>query len=116
MQITSPLDARRGSAAPERTLVQRMAALKRANEIRTARAQLKRDVKAGKVQVRDVLLEPPAYVESMKVFGLLLAAPKLGRVKVDKILQLSRVSPSKTVGGLSMRQRTDVASMSRRSR
>jgi hypothetical protein len=102
--------------APSRTLTQRMAALKRANEIRTARAQLKRDVKAGKVQARDVLLEPPEWAGSMKVFDLLIAVPKYGRVRVNKILQLARVSPSKTLGGLSRRQRSDVASMLRRSR
>ena len=37
-----------GVAAPERSLVQRMEALERANEIRTRRAQLKRDLKGGR--------------------------------------------------------------------
>ena len=35
-------------AAPERSLVQRMEALQRANDIRSRRAQLKRDLKAGR--------------------------------------------------------------------
>jgi hypothetical protein len=102
--------------APERSLDQRMDALRRANEIRTARAQLKRDLKAGRESIHDLLLEPPEYVETAKVFDLLLAVPKYGRVKVNKILQLARVSPSKTVGGLSQRQRAAVVSMLRRSR
>jgi hypothetical protein len=34
--------------APERTLEQRMTALKGANVIRSARAQLKKDIKAGR--------------------------------------------------------------------
>jgi hypothetical protein len=34
-------------------------------------------------------------------------------VKVDKILKVCRVSPSKTVGGLSDRQRAELASMMR---
>jgi hypothetical protein len=102
------------SAAPERSLVQRMEALQRANEIRTKRAALKRDLKAGKVSIHDLLLEPPEYVHSAKVFDLLLAVPKYGRVKVNKVLQLCRISPSKTIGGLSPRQRTELVSMLRR--
>ena len=39
------------TAAPERSLVQRMEALQRANEIRTKRASLKRDLKAGRVSI-----------------------------------------------------------------
>ena len=51
-------------AAPERSLVQRMDALQRANEIRTRRAQLKRDLKGGRVSIHDLLLEPAsAHVE-----------------------------------------------------
>jgi hypothetical protein len=102
------------TAAPERSLVQRMEALQRANEIRTKRATLKRDLKAGKVSIHDLLLEPPDYVHSAKVFDLLLAVPKYGRVKVNKVLQLCRISPSKTIGGLSQRQRAELVSMLRR--
>ena len=74
-------------AAPERSLVQRMEALQRANEIRTRRAQLKRDLKGGRQSIHDLLLEPPEYVETAKVFDMLLAVPKYGRVKVNKVLQ-----------------------------
>ena len=101
-------------AAPERSLDQRMEALKRANEIRSARAQLKRDLKAGRRSIHDLLLEPPEYVETAKVFDMLLAVPKYGRVKVNKVLQLCRISPSKTIGGLSQRQRAELVSMLRR--
>ena len=95
-------------AAPERSLVQRMEALQRANEIRTRRAQLKRDLKGGRVKIHDLLLEPPAYVETAKVFDMLLAVPKYGHVKVHKILAQCRISPSKTIGGLSERQRREL--------
>jgi len=101
-------------AAPERSLVQRMEALQRANEIRTQRAQLKRDLKAGRRSIHDLLLEPPVYVETAKVVDLLLAVPKYGRVKANKILASCRISPSKTIGGLSPRQRTELVSMLRR--
>ena len=100
--------------APERSLTQRMDALKRANEIRTQRARLKRDLKAGRTQIHGLLLDPPEWLATAKVFDLLLAVPKYGRVKVNKVLVGCRISPSKTIGGLSQRQRTELVSMLRR--
>jgi hypothetical protein len=102
------------SSAPERSLTQRMEALQRANDIRTRRAQLKRDLKGGRVSIQQLLAAPPEYLETAKVFDMLLAVPKYGRVKVNKILQQCRISPSKTIGGLSERQRTELVSLLRR--
>jgi len=101
-------------AAPERSLVQRMEALQRANDIRSRRAQLKRDLKAGRQPIHELLLDPPEYLETAKVFDLMLAVPKYGRVKVNKILSMCRISPSKTIGGLSQRQRTELVELMRR--
>ncbi|MEO8091354.1 MAG: integration host factor, actinobacterial type [bacterium] len=101
-------------AVPERTGAQRMRALGKANEIRSARAQLKRDLKAGKTKIEKLLLDPPEYVLSAKVFDMILAVPKYGRVKANKILTQCRISPSKTIGGLSERQRTELVHMLRR--
>ena len=100
--------------APERSLTQRMDALRRANDIRTRRAQLKRDLKAGRANIHKLLIDPPTYVETAKVFDMLLAVPKYGRVKVNKVLNQCRISPSKTIGGLSERQRTELVAMLRR--
>ena len=102
------------AAVPERTNEQRMRALRRANEIRSARAQLKRDLKAGKARVEKLLLNPPDYVLSAKAFDMILAVPKYGRVKANKILTQCRISPSKTIGGLSERQRAELVHMLRR--
>ena len=102
------------SVAPERSLLQRMDALQRANEIRTQRARLKRDLKAARVSIHTLLLEPPEYLETAKVFDMLLAVPKYGRVKANKVLQQCRISPSKTIGGLSERQRAELISLLRR--
>lgn len=101
------------SAAPERSLTQRLDALERANDVRTKRAHLKRDLKGGRASIPDVLMDPPEYVETAKVFDLLLAVPKYGRVKVNKVLTQCRISPSKNVGGLSQRQRDELVSLLR---
>ena len=110
--ITGPSGVGKGTLI--RSLLQRMDALQRANEIRTRRAQLKKDLKGGRVSIHKLLTEPPEYVETAKVFDMLLAVPKYGRVKANKILQQCRISPSKTIGGLSERQRTELVSLLRR--
>lgn len=100
---------------PERKLDQRMDALRAANKVRALRAQLKRDLKAGRLSIGSLLLDPPPYLETAKVFDMLLALPKCGRVKATKILQSCRVVPSKTFGGLSERQRAELAERLHRS-
>lgn len=96
------------TAAPERSLQQRMDALSIANHIRTYRAQLKKDLKAGRADLLDLMLDPPDELETMKIFELLMAVPKFGRVKVNKMLKMSRISPNRTIGGLSRRQRVEL--------
>lgn len=102
------------AATPDRTLDQRMEALAHANDIRTKRAHLKRDLRAGRMQAIALLADPPYWLQTMKVYDLLLAAPKLGRVKVNKILNRARVAPSKTIGGLSPRQREQLVLLASR--
>ncbi len=102
------------SAAPERSLTQRLEALDRANDVRTRRAVLKKDLKAGRRSIHKLLLDPPEVILTAKVFDMLLAVPKYGRVKVNRVLVQCRVSPTKTMGGLSKRQRDDLVRMLRR--
>lgn len=97
--------ARQFNSAPQRSLDQRLDALARANEVRSRRAVLKAELKRGDVSVRDVLLNPPDFMLTAKVIDLLMAAPKRGRVKSTRIMEQCRISASKTVGGLSERQR-----------
>ncbi len=82
--------------------------------MRTRRAKLKKDLKAGRSSIHTLLLDPPEYIETAKVFDMLLAVPKYGRVKVNKVLTVCRISPSKTIGGLSQRQRDELVKLLRR--
>jgi hypothetical protein len=113
-RAVAPASVDMTSAVPERSRAQRMRALQRANEIRSARAQLKRDLKGGKAKIETLLLDPPEYVMSAKAFDMILAVPKYGRVKANKILTQCRISPSKTIGGLSERQRAELVHLLRR--
>jgi hypothetical protein len=101
--------------APARSLDQRMEALQRANEIRVRRAKLKRDLKEGGARIEDILGRPPEYVETAKVLDILMAVPKFGRVKAARLLNQCRISQSKTVGGLSDRQRGELIALFSRS-
>jgi hypothetical protein len=94
--------------APKRSLDQRMEALQRANDIRVRRAKLKKDLKLGRARIEEVLGHPPDYVLTAKVFDILMAVPKFGRVKAARFLNQCRISQSKTVGGLSDRQRAEL--------
>ena len=109
-----PASVKSSAAAPERSLDQRMEALKRANDIRSARAKLKKDLKEARRTSMPMLLDPPEYVMTAKVFDMLLAVPKYGRVKTNRILNQCRISPSKTIGGLSERQRAELVGQLRR--
>lgn len=92
--------------APARSLNQRLAALEIANEIRSHRKGIKRDLAAGRIHL-SALLEDPRC-DTMKVWDALVALPKVGRVKANRALTRLRISPSKTLGGLSARQRREL--------
>lgn len=90
------------------SLKDRMSFLARANDIRVSRAQLKKDLASGKAQIGDVLLDPPEFVHTARVFDLIVAIPRYGRVKANRILGRARISPSESVGGLSEHQRVEL--------
>ena len=96
------------SQTPERTQKQRMDALRRANDIRSERARLKEQLRTGEVVIVEVLAEPPVCVHTAKVMDLLLAVPKYGRVKAAKVLERCRISPARTINGLTPRQRKEL--------
>jgi len=101
------------SKTPSRSLDQRLDALQRANQIRVSRAKLKRALKASEVTLDQVLVDPPAYVLTAKVYDMLMAVPRLGRVRASKLLAQCRISQSKTIGGLSERQRSELVELFR---
>lgn len=96
---------------PERSQQQRLDALKRANDIRSDRARLKERLRTGVLSIADVLGDPPPCVHTAKVLDLLLAVPKYGRVKANRVLERCRVSPARTVNGLTPRQRKELLDM-----
>jgi hypothetical protein len=85
-----------------------MAALTHANQVRHDRAGVKRDLRHGKSRIVELLLDPPACLLTASLVEILLAVPGLGKVRVRRLLNSCRISPSKKIGGLSERQRQEL--------
>ena len=84
---------------------QRLVSLAKANEVRSARAHLKEDIAAGRVDLVGVLSDPPVCAETAMVRDLLLAVRKVGPARVNRVFAQCRIADTKTVGALSDRQR-----------
>jgi len=96
-------------------LPQQLDALARANDVRSRRARLKRDLKAGRRSIEEILSDPPEYLASATILDLLIWTPKRRRITANKVLLHCRISPSRTVGALTERQRrVIVAELQRR--
>jgi hypothetical protein len=88
-----------------------MRALERANEVRLARADLKRRVATGEINVGDVILECPWEAESMAVADLLMSQRRWGQTRCRKFLSQIPMSEKKTIGSMTERQRRTLASL-----
>ena len=90
---------------------QHMRALERANEVRLARAQLKRRVAFGETEVAEVILDCPWEADSMAVADLLVSQRRWGQTRCRKLLAQLPMSEQKTVGSMTDRQRRALAAM-----
>ena len=88
---------------------QHLKALQRANEVRLARAALKRRVASGDVNAAEVILACPAEVEGMAVSDLLMSQRRWGRTRCRKFLATFPIPENKEIGKLTDRQRRVVA-------
>lgn len=90
---------------------QHLRALARANEVRLARAELKRRVADGEVSVADVILECPWEAESMPIADLLTAQRRWGTTRCRKFLRSLHISENRTIGSMTERQRRTLAAL-----
>lgn len=91
---------------PARTQAQRDAALERANEVRTYRAAAKREIKAGRMSLADVLADP--MFATAKLSDVLPNLPRWGSARSGDALKRCRIAHAKTCGKLTDRQRGEV--------
>jgi hypothetical protein len=88
---------------------QHLRALQRANEVRLARAELKRRVSEGELAVSEIVLDSPWEAESMAIADLLMSQRRWGRTRCRRFLAQVPLLETKTIGSLTDRQRRAVA-------
>ena len=97
--VVEPTEPRQRGTAPC------MEALARANEVRLARAALKREISAGRRSVTEVIMESPWEAESMSLSELLCSQRRWGRARSRKLLASAALGEGKKIGSLTERQR-----------
>jgi len=90
---------------------QHMQALRRANEVRLARAELKRKVGEGRITVEEIILTCPWEAASMTIAELLTSQRRWGATRCSKFLTQIGMTETKTVGSMTERQRGLLATM-----
>jgi hypothetical protein len=92
------------------SMPQHMQALAHANRVRLARAELKRSIKSGDLEVSGVVRACPWEVETMTVGELLRSQRRWGRARARKFLLSLALNENREVGRLTERQRGVLAS------
>jgi hypothetical protein len=94
---------------PTLTEEQRKQALAKAAEARRKRAELKAQLKAEKITLRDVLAKQgDDVVGKMKVSAVLESLPGVGKVRARKIMEELEISTSRRVRGLGAKQKENL--------
>ena len=96
-------------ALPQLTDEQRKEYLERAAAARRARAELRKDLKEGKVSFSEIMnrTDDPV-VARMKVITLLESLPGYGKARAQAVLKEIGIAESRKVQGLGSRQRTEL--------
>jgi hypothetical protein len=84
---------------------QRLRALERANQVRLARAGLKRRIARGEVSAAEVILDCPAEASRWSVGELLMSQRRWGTTRCRKFLFRNQIAEKKEIGTLTERQR-----------
>ncbi|HEY3019929.1 MAG TPA: hypothetical protein VGJ32_07030, partial [Solirubrobacteraceae bacterium] len=88
---------------------QHLQALQRANEVRLARADLKRRIAEGRLSAAELVLRRPPEVDGMAVADLLMSQRRWGRTRCRKFLAGIPLAENKTIGSMTDRQRGALA-------
>lgn len=93
-------------ALPTLSEEQRKAALEKAAQVRKERAQLKKDLKTGKVKLSQVIdnAKESSVAGKLKVSALLTSLPGIGVAKAEAIMNQIGISESRRVAGLGPHQ------------
>ncbi len=91
-------------AVPNLSTEERAKALEKAQEMRTKRMELRKELKAGKTTLEEVLKRDDEIVARMKVKYLLESLPNVGKITAVSIMEEIGINESRRVQGLGKRQ------------
>ena len=92
-------------AIPQLSAEERQAALEKAKAARIKRAQVRDDLKNGKLSLQDVrAMKDDTIVGRMKVSTLIETLPGYGKAKAEKIMGELKIAESRRLKGLGERQ------------
>ncbi|MDO4400129.1 MAG: integration host factor, actinobacterial type [Coriobacteriia bacterium] len=92
-------------AIPQLTPEERQAALEKAKIARVKRAQVRDDLKNGKLSLKDVIaMKNDEIVGRMKVSTLIETLPGYGKAKASKVMAELKIAESRRLRGLGEKQ------------
>jgi hypothetical protein len=91
------------------TSEQRVRALGRANEVRLARAELKRRIGDGDLSAADVIMLCPEGAKSWPMLDMLMSQRRWGSKRCRAFLEANQIGELKPVGALTQRQKVMLA-------
>ena len=92
-------------AIPQLTADERKAALEKAKAARIKRAEVREQLKSGKITIKDVLAQKEdPVIGRMKVSTLIETLPGYGKAKSEKIMSELQIAESRRLRGLGARQ------------
>ena len=94
-------------AIPQLSPEARAEALEKAKAARIRRAEVRDDLKSGKLTIEQVLnMKEDPVVGRMKVATLIETMPGYGKAKAEKVMRELQIAESRRIRGLGDRQRT----------
>lgn len=91
---------------PKLTLEEKRQALKKAQLMRSKRAEIRQELKKGNLTLTEVLnRSDDEVIGKMRVAYLLQSLPKIGKVRTRKIMEDIGINESRRVQGLGSRQK-----------
>src|SRR4051794_2795344 len=90
---------------------QHLRALARANRVRLARAELKRQIAAEEISASQVILNCPWEAASMSISDLLMSQRRWGRARCRRLLVSLGITENKQIGTFTERQRSALAAV-----
>jgi len=96
-------------ALPQLSAEQRQINLERAAQVRQARAEIRAQLKSGKLSPTEVLMRTgDPTIMRMKVSVLLESVPGYGKARATKLMEELGIASNRRIQGLGARQRDDL--------